>query len=91
MLNTSMMMELAVARFQIRRTEGGGGLNWLTVSRVHIELFIFMKPEGVFELCRDEQDAIDSFLPRSGSAHLRNSRVRSSLLEPVLFPAAKKP
>jgi len=52
---------LLVCHARFRRA--GGGLKLLTLSRVHMELFIFMKLEGVFEVYQNEEDAIDSFFP----------------------------
>jgi anti-sigma B factor antagonist len=52
---------LLVCQARLRRA--GGALKLLNLSRAHMELFVFMKLEGVFEVYQDEQDAIDSFFP----------------------------
>jgi anti-sigma B factor antagonist len=52
---------LLVCHARLRRA--GGSLKLLSLSRVHMELFVFLKLEGVFEVYKDEQDAIDSFFP----------------------------
>ena len=52
---------LLVCHARLRRA--GGGLKLLKLNRVHMEPFIFMKLEGVFEVFQDEQDAVDSFFP----------------------------
>ena len=52
---------LLVCHARLRRV--GGALKLLKLSRVHMELFIFLRLEGVFEVFQEEQDAIDSFFP----------------------------
>ena len=52
---------LIVCHASLRRA--GGALKLLKPSHVHMELFVLMKLEGVFETFLDEQDAVDSFFP----------------------------
>ena len=52
---------LIVCHATLRRA--GGALKLLNPTRVHMELFVLMKLEGVFETFLDEGDAVDSFFP----------------------------
>src|SRR5690349_4216256 len=51
---------LIVCHASLRR---GGALKLLKPTRVHMELFVLMRLEGVFETFLDEQEAVNSFFP----------------------------
>lgn len=74
---------LIVCHASLRRT--GGALKLLKPTRVHMELFVLMKLEGVFETFLDEQDAVNSFFPERavpsrflGARLCRNSGVKDA-------------
>ena len=52
---------LVVCHARLRKA--GGALKVMNLSRVHMELFVLMKLEGIFEVFQDEQDAVSSFFP----------------------------
>ena len=52
---------LIVCYASLRRA--GGALKLLKPTRIHMELFVLMKMEGIFETFLDEQDAVNSFFP----------------------------
>ena len=52
---------LLLCHASLRRA--GGALKLLKPSLVHMELFVMMKLEGVFETFLYEQDAVNSFFP----------------------------
>jgi anti-sigma B factor antagonist len=52
---------LVVCYACLRRS--GGALKLLNLSRVHMDLFVLMKLDTVFEVFQDEQDAVNSFFP----------------------------
>jgi anti-sigma B factor antagonist len=52
---------LVLCHVRIRRA--CGALKLLSLAHVHMELFVLMKLEGVFEVFQDEQDAVNSFFP----------------------------
>lgn len=47
----------------------GGALKLLNLSRVHMDLFVLMKLDTVFQVFQDEQDAINSFFPDRTARH----------------------
>ncbi len=46
-----------------RVVSGGGALKLLNLTRAHMDLFILLKLDTVFESFTNEHDAIDSFFP----------------------------
>jgi anti-sigma B factor antagonist len=60
-LDTTGLGTLLFALAKIRK--GGGNLAIFNLKPSHIELLTEAKLESVFEVFRDEQDAIDSFFP----------------------------
>jgi len=46
-----------------RVLSGGGALKLLNLARAHMDLFILLKLDTVFDSFTDEHDAIDSFFP----------------------------
>lgn len=52
---------LVVCHASVRRA--GGALKLLNPARVHMELFVLMKLESVFDTFLDEQEAVNSYFP----------------------------
>jgi anti-sigma B factor antagonist len=52
-----------------RIANSGGALKLLNLNPLHIDLTILTKVDTVFEVFKDEQDAVDSFFPDRAVRH----------------------